>query len=99
MWILKWLFLAFVAVVAGLFAVANSHIVAIDLAPIPFTIDVPLFLLVLLSVILGVVLCWLMSFGQNIRLRFELSQKQRCIKALENELATIKLDQRIDSAS
>ncbi len=80
--------LAFVIV----FAANNHNDVTITLTPIPFEITMPLFLLVLLSVLLGYILALIVKLQQRLTwLRNNLKLQQQ-INALNTEIATLKLE-------
>ena len=53
---IKWLVLGPVAVIVIVFSVANRHTVTFSLAPLPFEIDAPLYLLLLAALLIGVIL-------------------------------------------
>ncbi len=53
---IKWLVLGPVAVIVIVLSVANRHTVTFSLAPLPFEIDAPLYLLLLAALLIGVVL-------------------------------------------
>ena len=53
--LLFWLLVAPVAVIAGFLAVANRAVVTFSFDPLPFAVDLPLYVLVLVSAFLGLV--------------------------------------------
>jgi lipopolysaccharide assembly protein A len=75
------------AVVLGCFAVANRQAASLALWPLPYVVELPLYLLVfgvlLVGFIVGVLAAWL---GARQRRR-ELRRRGRQIEALERELA------------
>jgi uncharacterized integral membrane protein len=74
------------AIVLILFAVSNREAVSVELWPLPFLADVPLYLLCFLSllfgVLIGVAVAWIAGHGK----RRELRTRRRRIEALEREL-------------
>lgn len=85
--IVHWVLIAAGAVVCAAFAISNRPMVSLALLPLPFAIDLPLYLLVfaalLIGFVLGVIATWL---GGRHRRR-ELRRSRRRIGALEGELA------------
>jgi uncharacterized integral membrane protein len=75
-----------IAIVLILFAVSNREAVSVELWPLPFLADVPLYLLCFLSllfgVLIGVAVAWIAGHGK----RRELRTRRRRIEALEREL-------------
>ena len=69
------------------FAIANRATVALGMWPLPFLLETPIYLLVLLSLfagfVVGAVWIWIAGHG----LRRELGRRRRRIEALERELA------------
>jgi lipopolysaccharide assembly protein A len=76
-----------IAIFLILFAVSNREAVSVGLWPLPFLVDVPLYLLCFLSLalgaLIGVAAAWLGGHGK----RRELSARRRRVEALERELA------------
>jgi lipopolysaccharide assembly protein A len=68
------------------FAVSNRGTVSLGLWPLPFLIDLPLYLLVLLLVLAGFVVGAATVWIAGRRVRRELRHRRRRIKALEGEL-------------
>ena len=75
-----------IAIVLILFAVSNREAVSVGLWPLPFLVDVPLYLLCFLSLVIGaligVAIAWMAGHGK----RRELRARRRRIEALEREL-------------
>jgi lipopolysaccharide assembly protein A len=85
---LYWVLVAIVAIVLVLFAVSNRGEASLGLWPLPFVMGVPLYLLVLLSLVLGFVVGRLAGLVAAAGRRRELRRRRRRIEALERELAT-----------
>jgi lipopolysaccharide assembly protein A len=68
------------------FAVSNRGTVSLGLWPLPFLIDLPLYLLVLLLVLAGFVVGAATVWIAGRRVRRELRHRRRRVKALEGEL-------------
>ena len=75
-----------IAIFLILFAVSNRETVSVQLWPLPFLADVPLYLLCFLSLVLGTLIgaaaTWMGGHGK----RRELGARRRRIEALEREL-------------
>jgi putative membrane protein len=85
--LLYWIATAIVAIFLTCFAVSNRAPVSLALWPLPFAIDLPLYLFVFLVLVLGFVLGTLAAWLRGARRRRELRQRGRRIAALERELA------------
>lgn len=90
--VLAWLIGLPVAVLAIVFAVVNRALVTVDLWPLPWTIDLPLFLMVLggigLGLAIGGVIGWLSAGRARSRARAETRRADRLdnrVRALETE--------------
>jgi uncharacterized integral membrane protein len=75
-----------IAIFLILFAVSNRETVSVGLWPLPFLVDVPLYLLCVLSLVIGALIgvaaAWMAGHGK----RRELRSRRRRIEALEREL-------------
>ena len=91
---LRWLFSILIAapfaLLVVLFAVSNREIVTVKLFPLPFALDIPLYLAVTVTLALGVLsgagLAWLMGHRARRIARLESKRAQR----LEKELAEVR---------
>lgn len=86
--ILLWLVLALVAVVLILFAVSNHEIVSVGLWPVPAQIELPLYLLVLGTLLIGFAAGELVAWLRGWHWRREARRSRARIAALERELET-----------
>ena len=68
------------------FAVSNRATVSLGLWPLPFLIDLPLYLLVLLLFLAGFVVGTATAWIAGRRVRRELRRRRRRVEALEGEL-------------
>src|SRR5215472_16893918 len=88
--IVYWVLVAATAAVCAAFAISNRPPVSLVLWPLPFAIDLPLYLLVfavlLIGFVLGAVTAWLGGW----RRRRELRRSRRRIGTLEGELAAAR---------
>lgn len=85
----------FLTVITIVFSVSNKQIVTIDLHPFPFVLDLPLYLIVLLSIAIGVILSGMCSLVISVHDRKGDYLKTKRIKALEDEIEAIKVDQKV----
>lgn len=85
--LLFWLFILIVATVLALFAVANRAPANFAFWPLPFVVELPLYLGVLAALstgfVAGAVTAWAAGSGR----RREARRRRRRIRALERELA------------
>jgi lipopolysaccharide assembly protein A len=95
--IVHWILIAVGAMICAAFAVANRPVVSLALWPLPFAIDLPLYLLVFATLLIGfavgVIAVWLSAQHR----RRELRRSRRRIGALEGELAAAR--QRLGNAA
>jgi uncharacterized integral membrane protein len=75
-----------IAVVLILFAVSNRELVSVGLWPLPFLVEVPLYLLCFLSLAIGALIGVAIAWMAGHRTRRELRARRRRIDALEREL-------------
>jgi len=85
--VLYWAVLPIAAVVLAIFAVSNREAVAIGLWPLPYLVELPLYLLVLLALLLGFVVGEFAAWIAGRHWRREVRRRGRRIAALERELA------------
>jgi len=75
-----------IAIFLILFAVSNRDTVSVAFWPLPFLVDMPLYLLCVLSLVIGTLIgvatAWMAGHGK----RRELRSRRRRIEALEREL-------------
>lgn len=85
--VLFWILVVIVAVVLAAFAVSNHQIVALELWPLPWLLELPLYLAVLGALLLGLLAGALATWAGGRRRRREARAQRRRIAALERELA------------
>ena len=83
------------------FALSNREPVSLGLWPLPFLLDLPLYLLVLLLLLVGFIVGTVASWFAGRRIRRELRRRRRHVEALERELVTARsqLEDRAETAS
>jgi putative membrane protein len=81
-----WLFVLVVAAALALFAASNRESVTLGLWPLPFLIELPLYLLVLTALVLGFIFGQFTAWVAAGRWRREVRRRGRYIAALEREL-------------
>jgi uncharacterized integral membrane protein len=82
-----WIGFALVALIVILFAVSNRQTVAVELWPLPDRAELPLYLLVLGTLLVGFVGGELVAWSGGWRWRREARRSRDRIAALESELA------------
>ena len=75
-----------IAIFLILFAVSNRELVSVGLWPLPFLVDVPLYLLCFLILVIGALIGVATAWMAGHRNRRELGTRRRRIEALEREL-------------
>jgi lipopolysaccharide assembly protein A len=83
---LWWVVLALVALVLILFAVSNRESVSVGLWPLPALVELPLYLVVLGTLLVGFFAGELVAWGRNWRWRREARRSRDRIAVLEREL-------------
>ena len=81
-----WILVALIAAALAVFAVSNRESVTLAFWPLPFVLDLPLYLLVLAALALGFVAGELVAWFAGRRWRREVRLRGRRIAALEREL-------------
>lgn len=77
---------AVIAVLFVVFAVANREVITVTLYPLPYTANMPKFLLVALSFGLGILITGLTLGARNARSRRLYKSEHKRVMALQNEL-------------
>ena len=72
------------------FAVSNRDSVAIGFWPLPFLVDLPLYLLVLLLLLAGFIIGAVATWVAGRHIRRELRRRRRRVEALERELTAAR---------
>ena len=85
--VLYWAAVALAALVAALFALANRATVTLALWPLPFHLELPLYLLVVVTAISGVLFGALTAWVAGRHWRRKARRRGRRVAALERELA------------
>ncbi|HVC51397.1 MAG TPA: LapA family protein [Stellaceae bacterium] len=86
------------AIVLAVFAISNRINVALGLWPLPGVIDLPLYLLILATLLLGFLVGQLVAWIAGRHWRRELRQANRRITALETELGAARAESRLTPA-
>ena len=85
--LLFWIVVALIAVVLASFAASNREGASLALWPLPFVLELPLYLAVLSALMTGFVIGALAAWLASRRWRRELRSRRRRVAALERELA------------
>ena len=89
--LLFWIFVAPIAAGLALFAVSNRENVSLGLWPLPFVLDLPLYLAILFALLIGLVVGALAAWGAGASARREVRRRGRRIAALERELSATQV--------
>ena len=82
-----WCLIALAAALSALFVVSNREVVALGLWPLPFVVEVKLYLAILLALLIGFIAGALAAWVGGRHRRREARRRRRRIAALERELA------------
>lgn len=96
--LLKIIFLVVIALLLLVLELANRHTVTLNLLPqepadflgLNFVFEVPLFLVILVSVVAGVLIGFVWEWFREMRYRADAKGKSREVARLERELAALK---------
>ena len=87
---LKWLIIfAFILVMAG-FSVVNRHFVTLEFYPLPYQWELPVYLLMLGTFLLGFLMAWLAARLHMLRLRHRIRQAEHKSDALRDEVSRLR---------
>ena len=81
-----WIFVLFVALVLALFAVSNREAVSLGFWPVPFLVEVPLYIALLAALAIGFLAGQFAAWFAGRRRRREARRHARRIAVLEGEL-------------
>ena len=84
--LLFWIFVLVVALVLALFAVSNRESVTLGLWPVPFLVEIPLYVAMLAALSVGFVLGQLAAWIAGRQRRRDARQRRRRLASLESEL-------------
>src|SRR5438552_3022559 len=85
-----WIFVLIVALALALFAVSNRETVSLGFWPVPFLVEIPLYVAVLAALALGFLIGELAAWIAGHRWRREARRRARRIASLEGELRATK---------
>lgn len=88
--ILKWLTVAFITLLLAMFAVVNRHFVIIQFYPLPFEMEIPVYLLIIVLFFAGFTTAWFLSRMAIVRLRLNMRQKDHHAEALKEEVMRLR---------
>lgn len=88
--LLSWIIGLPVAVAAVLFAISNRHPVKLELWPLPFSVDVPVYLAVLGPLALGMIAGGLIAWGAAGRSRRAARRERRRVEELERQVEVLR---------
>jgi uncharacterized integral membrane protein len=84
--VLRWVALAIVAVLLILFAVSNREVVSVGLWPLPVTLELPLYIVVLGTLVIGFLAGQLVTWIGGWRWRREARRSRERIATLEAQI-------------
>lgn len=85
--ILRWVVIGAIALILVIFAVANRNAVTLTIWPLPLAMDAPLYLVVLITLLVGFFLGELVAWMNGHRWRREARRSAKRVEELERELA------------
>ena len=95
----KILFTVLLSAIMIAFSITNSETVVVNISPTSSSVSLPLFLLIFISFMLGMVLTMLKYSFTNIKFKKEHFLKNQKIKALENEINNMRIETKLISYS
>lgn len=88
--LLGWIIGLPVAVAAIVFAVSNRHTLKADLWPLPFSVDLPVYVAVLVPLALGVLVGGLIAWAAGGRARRAARKERRRARELEEQIEVLR---------
>lgn len=88
--VIKWLFILLVTVVLAGLAVVNNHLISIQFFPLPYELETPAYLLIVLLFFIGFFFAWLLGRIHLIACRHALHQVERRRDALQEEVTRLR---------
>jgi putative membrane protein len=85
--IFRWVVIGAIALILVIFAVANRGAVTLTVWPLPLVVDAPLYLVVLVTLLVGFFLGELVAWMNGHRWRREARRSAKRVEELERELA------------
>jgi uncharacterized integral membrane protein len=92
---LKILPLILLAALFAAFAVDNRAAVSLSLFPLPYSVELPIFLLVMLSFLLGAAIAAIVATTKFYRSKIQFLMANRKITALENEVGGLRAERNV----
>ena len=92
---LKTLIIFLIALALTVFSVSNHHVVELQLFLSSYKVAMPLFLVILISMMLGVVACGIYFTGFRLKQFRVNSKNHKKIRSLEEELEAVKYKQNL----
>lgn len=90
--LLGWIIGLPLALLAAVFAVANRHLVRLELWPFPVAVDLPVYLAVLGVLVIGLLAGASMVWGSSLAARRRAGIQRRRADSLERQLATARAE-------
>ncbi len=88
--LLWWILVLPLIALAAAFAVANRAAVTIDLDPLPFAVEAPLYAVVMAAIFAGLVIGGVVAWLAGGKRRREVRRLKRNLKMLESEVASLR---------
>ncbi len=76
--------------IAATLAISNRNEVTVEFFPLPYAVELPLFLVIILSGACGAIVGGLIIAGKGLKVKRECTFLRRRLNAVENELAALK---------
>lgn len=77
------------------FAASNRQQISVYFFLSDSIIEMPLFLFFFITLLAGIIICWLTNLIYRTKIKYSLREKDSQIKAMENELNSIKTEEKI----
>ena len=93
--LIKWAIFTIITAASVVLAVANREEVTITLFPFPISIDLPLYQLIILILLVGILLGGLAMSSSVYKWRKIAKQSDKKTKELEREISDMRIDEKI----
>ncbi len=93
---IKYTFLFALAIASVVFALNNSVSISINLYPMPYEVNMPLFVAIFTSFLSAVIMSSIINASGKIKLSYTIKKQKQRINALENEITILKIKENIN---
>lgn len=91
--LLRWFIYVLLLIVLVMFTVVNARMVTLSFFPLPYEVDMPFYLVMLIVFLVGVMVSNMIAYGDKAVLRSGVRKKDKAIRKLEKEIESLRKEQ------